>query len=120
MLWSSLTKDFNGDFGYCTFDIMIELAIQNFLMVNKIPYLLTSSMGNAFEKELRQRYIDKVVLDQIYPARSYTDLSFHVFSHAMGCKVGPNHHPLEDGHREWAAHLLDHIHRKTLLDNRDL
>ena len=119
-LWSSLTKDFNGDFGYCTFDIMIHLAIQNFLMVNKIPYLLTSSMGNALETALRQQYIDKEVLDQIYLARSYTDLSFSMFSHAMGCKVGPNHHPLEDGHREWSTHLFDHILRKNLLDNSDL
>lgn len=119
--WETFTKNFNGDVGFYNFDLMMILGIQNFLINNKIPYLLTSSMNNVGEDTIRDNVISKNVLDQIYKPRYYINPSFMIFNNSiMKLKVGASHHPLEAGHRQWAEHLFDYINDHNLLSNQDL
>jgi hypothetical protein len=40
------------------------------------------------------------------------DTAFMDFAGAINCKVGPDHHPLEDGHTAYAKVLIDFIENK--------
>jgi len=117
-LWEVLVKDFNYDYGHFTFDIMILLGMQNFLKANKIPYLITSSMG--IEEDIQKKVLQQELLDQIYKKRYYVSPSFTAFAAANKCEIGPMLHPLEEGHALWATHLLDYINQNNLFDNSDL
>jgi hypothetical protein len=100
------------------FDMMIYLGIQNFLKINKIPYLITCSMG--MEDHLRNKILSPEMLNQIYKKRFYTNPSFVKFVKENSYKIGPMLHPLEEGHAAWADHLLKHIDQNNLFDNSDL
>jgi len=117
-LWEILVKEFNYNHGHFTFDMMIVLGIQNFLRINKIPYLLTSSMG--IEHSIQESIISTELLDQLVKNRYYVYPSFSNFAKANDYKIGPMLHPLEEGHAAWASHLLNHINENNLLDNSDL
>lgn len=119
-LWDILVKEVSDDIGIYTFDMLQVLGIQNFLIKNKIPYLLTSSMGNDVEKSRMEQSVPKNVLDQIYKHRYYNDISFHSFTGVNGYARGPGIHPLEEAHKAWANHLLEHIHKNDLFSNKDL
>jgi hypothetical protein len=113
-----LVKNFHHDKGDFMLDIMILLGMQNFLRTNKIPYLITSSMGVEHFKQ--EQNIAPSLLDQIYRKRYYVVPSFAQFAKDRGYKSGPLHHPLEEGHAAWAAHLLNHINENNLLEGSDL
>jgi hypothetical protein len=81
----------------------------------KIPYLLTSSMGNEREKMITTESVPASVVNQIYKPRYYDDISFAQFTHMHGFEIGPRLHPLEEAHKAWAHHLLDHINKNDLL-----
>ena len=117
-LWEVLVKDFNYDYGHFNFDVMMLLGMQNFLKTNKVPYLITSSMG--IEEELQKKIIHPYLLDQIYKKRYYVTPSFSLFAKSINCKIGPGLHPLEEGHAAWAEHLLTYINQNNLFDNSDL
>jgi hypothetical protein len=68
-LWKILARSFNGDEGHYAFDTMMILGIQNFLRTNKIPYLLTSSLGNPRESEIRKGFVSEAITDQIIQVR---------------------------------------------------
>ena len=97
---------------------MILLGMQNFLKNNKIPYLITSSMGVEHYKQ--EQIISVDLLNQIYRKRYYVYPSFFKFASDNGHKIGPGMHPLEEGHANWASHLLNYINENNLLDNSDL
>jgi len=118
--WTMFTKNFSGDIGFYNFDAMMVLGIQNFLIRNKIPYLLTSSMNNIYEDEITNNIISKVVLDQVYKHRCFINPSFMIFNRDVNQGIGPGYHPLEGGHQLWAEYLLKYIENHNLLDNRDL
>lgn len=119
--WNMYTRTFSGDVGFYNFDTMMILGIQNFLIKNKIPYLLTSSMNNVGDETIRDTIISKNVLDQIYKSRYYINPSFMIFNNnIMKLPIGPGFHPLEEGHRLWAEYLIEHIKNHNLLDNQDL
>jgi hypothetical protein len=118
--WKMFTKNFGSDVGFYNFDIMMILAIQNFLIKNKIPYLLTTSMNNTAEDVIRNKLIPKNILDQIYTFRCIINPSFMIFNRDTNSGVGPNHHPLEKGHQAWADYLLEYIKNNNLLTNQDL
>jgi hypothetical protein len=117
-LWEVLVKKFNCNYGHFTFDMMIVLGIQNFLRTNKIPYLLTSSMG--VEHSMQESIIPNELLNQLVKNRYYVSPAFNIFANEHNCKIGPMLHPLEEGHAVWADHLLKHIDENNLLDNSDL
>lgn len=117
-LWEVLVKNFHHDKGDFMFDIMILLGMQNFLRTNKIPYLITSSMGIEHFKQ--EQNIAPSLLNQIYRKRYCVVPSFSQFAKNRGYKIGPLYHPLEEGHAAWAAHLLNYIHENNLFDNSDL
>jgi hypothetical protein len=119
-LWQVITKYFNYDYGNFTFGMMVLLGMQNFLKVNRIPYIITSSMGNFYETEAQKKFIPPALLDQIYSKRYYTDPSFLQFSKQNNCEIGPGLHPLEEGHKMWADHLFSYIENNNLFDNGDL
>lgn len=119
-LWNILSKDFNFDIGHETYDIMMVLAIQNFLRINKIPYLISSALCTPIKFELQKKYVPSILLDQIYSRRYYTKPSFTEFTSDNKYKRGPGGHPLEEAHAGWAAHLLNHINQNNLFDNSDL
>ena len=119
-LWQIITRHFNHDYGNFTFGMMILLGVQNFLRSNKVPYLITSSMGNYYEREAQKKVIPQSLLDQIYQKRYYAEPSFAEFSQINKYEIGPQFHPLEEGHAMWANHLLQHIETNNLFDNGDL
>ena len=96
------------------------LGLQHFLMKNKIPYLLTSSMGTEHEKIITTESVPNSVVNQIYKPRYYDDISFDQFTRMHGFNKGPGLHPLEEAHKAWAHHLLDHINKNDLFSNKDL
>lgn len=119
-LWQIITRYFNHDFGNCMFGIMILLGMQNFLRSNKIPYLITSSMGNWVEREIQKNKLHQNLLDQIYKKRYYVEPSFMEFAKNNKYPIGPQLHPLEEGHIAWADHLMFYIDNNNLLGNTDL
>lgn len=119
-LWEMLVQEVSDDKGINMFDVMQILGIQNFLIKNKIPYLLTTSMGTPEENALLEKSVPKQVLNQIYKPRFYNELSFSSFTSINGYSRGPGWHPLEDAHRAWANHLLEHINQNDLFSNEDL
>lgn len=119
-LWELLVNEVSDDVGVYTFDMMQVLGIQNFLIKNKIPYLLTSSMGNEGELQRLEKSVPKSIIDQIYKLRYYDDISFHSFTGLNGYARGPGIHPLEKAHAAWAAHLTEYINKNDLFSNKDL
>jgi predicted secreted protein len=117
-LWETFVKHFNFDHGHFTFDMMMVLGIQNFLRINKIPYLITASLPIEFH--LQQSVVSSTLLDQIVKNRYYVKPSFFDLTKSNNYKQGPLLHPLEEGHAAWAAHLLNYINENNLLDNSDL
>lgn len=118
-LWKVLDKDFNHDYGNQMFDMMMILSIQNFLRINKIPYLISSALH--IPQKLRSnepQHIPEYLINQIYEKRFFVVPSFNRF--ADNFKRGPESHPLEEGHAAWATHLLNYINQNNLLDNSDL
>jgi hypothetical protein len=100
--------------------MMVLLGMQNFLRANKIPYLITSSMGNNTELEFQKKYVSSSVLNQIYNKRYYVTPSFSKFCEGTNYEIGPQLHPLEEGHIAWADHLIAYIEQNNLLSNKDL
>lgn len=119
-LWEVLTKHFNHDSGHYMYGIMMLLAIQNFLIVNKIPYLITSAMINDYENAVANKYIDQSLLNQVYAKRCLTNPSFMAFTKGKNLPFGPAHHPLEEGHIAWADFLLNYIHDHDITKATDL
>jgi hypothetical protein len=120
-LWEVLIKDFSNDNAIYIYNFMITLAIQNFLKQLKIPYLITYSMLSSWEKDIENTYINSDQYSLLYNTpRIYREESFMGFVVNNSLKVGPQLHPLEDGHRLWADLLLDYIERNNLLSNKDL
>lgn len=119
-MWRMLTKYFNHDIGHYTFGMMILLGMQNFLRVNKVPYLFTSSMGNDYDKAVQEKFISQVLVDQIYEKRYLRDISFMHFNWHKNLPTGPGLHPLEEGHVEWANYIQNYIDDNNLWDNYDL
>jgi hypothetical protein len=120
-LWEVLTKDFSHDYAIYTYNFMITLGIQNFLRQLKIPYLITYSMLSSWEKDIENIHINPDQCSLIYNTpRIYRDESFMGFVVKNSIKVGPENHPLEEGHQRWADLLLEHIEKNDLLNNKDL
>lgn len=119
-LWEVLVKDFDYDYGHFMYDMMIILAIQNFLRSNKIPYLLTSSMGSHTEEKIQKMYISDHLFEQVHSLRCLLQPSFIKFARTNNFPIGPSLHPLEEGHAQWAKHLLDYITKNNLFSNGDL
>ena len=119
-LWQLLSNRYNHESGHQTFDIMIVLAMQNFLRLNKIPYLITSSMGSYDEEDVKKQHVSNNVLSQLQTPRYLIDPSFATHSAMHNHKRGPQYHPLEEGHAGWADYLLNYISTHNLLSNADL
>lgn len=113
-LWKLFTMHFNFDYGNCYFDLMLTLGIQNFLKVNKIPYLITSSMGNSDEKDIQEKFIPLDILNQIDNVRYHDSPSFLTYNAIQRFNTGPRFHPLEPGHAAWAEYLLNYISKNNL------
>ncbi len=118
-LWKILSTKYDYDHGHYTFDNMMILGMQNFLRINKIPYLFTSSMAHEFELKIKEKYVSQFS-DQIYKHRFLETPSFNSFTRALNFPYGPGAHPLEEGHQAWAEYLLEYIKTNNLLDNSDL
>jgi hypothetical protein len=119
-LWKIITSRYNHDYGWHNFDIMMQLGIQNFLKVNKIPYLITTSMGNHNDLLVFKQHIDCNLLKQTDNLRFYKEFSFLTFNEIHKLPKGIGHHPLEDGHKAWAAALLTIINDRKLFESEDL
>ncbi len=119
-LWELFINIVKDNKGIYMSDMLHVLGVQHFLMKNKIPYLLTSSMGNEYEKMITTESVPASVVNQIYKPRYYDDISFSQFTNMHGFKIGPQLHPLEEAHKAWAHHLLDHINKNDLFSNKDL
>jgi len=120
-LWEILTKDFSHDCAIYTYNFMITLGIQNFLRQLKIPYLITYSMLSSWEKDIEATHINPEQKLLLYDTpRIYREESFMGFVLNNSLSVGPNNHPLEEGHQQWARFLLEYIEKNDLLQNMDL
>jgi len=117
-LWELLVRDFNYDYGNFTFNIMMVLGIQNFLRINKIPYLMTTSLSLEIVKQ--KCIIPAHLLEQIVKNRYFINPSFNDFTNLNRYKTGPRRHPLEEAHAAWGSKLVKYIKTFNLLDNTDL
>lgn len=120
VIWEIFNKYINTDVGIYNYDILQILAIQNFLIHNKVPYLLSSSMGNDNERNLTKKFVNDETLKQIYKKRFYDDISFNTLARDKNVPYGPFLHPLEEGHELWADHLIEVIEKNNFFDNGDL
>jgi hypothetical protein len=119
-LWELLTTHVSADEGIYIYDMMQILGIQNYLIKNKIPYLLTSSLLNDRERDIIRKVVPDDITDQLYSKRYYDDLSFYEFTKKNNYSQGPGMHPLEEAHESWANHLLEYIYKHDLFSNKDL
>jgi hypothetical protein len=116
-----LTSHFSNDSAIYTYNFMIVFGIVNFLKQLKVPYLITYSMLSSWEKDIENSYIDPLQHSLLYNSpRIYREESFMEFTLKNSLKVGPDKHPLEEGHQHWANFLLDYIEKNNLLNNKDL
>lgn len=119
-LWKTLVRYFNYDPAHYTYDNMLVLAMQNFLRVNKIPYLITTSMRPSAEEELYRKHIPNSLYRFFDNKRYHPDPSFQTWNAIHNLKPGKFHHPLEEGHKVWAEYLIKYITEHDLLSNTDL
>jgi len=119
-LWKLITSRYNHDYGWHNFDIMMQLGIQNFLKVNKIPHLITNSLSTHNDASLFKQHIDHHLLKQTDSLRFYNEFSFTQFNELHNLPKGIGHHPLEDGHKAWALALLTIINDRALFESTDL
>lgn len=119
-LWKVIVKDFNYEFGDEMFNTMMILGIQNFLLINKIPYLMSYSIRNPATIAINEKYVPASLLDQIHKKRYYSWPSFMQFTKDNKFEMGTGHHPLEVAHLAWAEHLMKYIDENNLLDDSDL
>ena len=66
-----------------------------------------------------ESHVSKNVLNQMKYDRFLNEPSFMEFVQGKYA-IAPNLHPLEDGHKAWADHLLAYVNQRNLLDNSDL
>lgn len=120
-LWHTLTGYFQDERSDYEYDQMMVLGIQNFLRVNRVPYLLSWSMHHPIIYDDEVRLVPPEILQQRYDHRFYQRPSFayHVF-HELGLQRAPEGHPLVDGHAAWANRLLEYVDANNLFDNGDL
>ena len=120
-LWKKISRTFSSIEDDHIYDQMMILGIQNFLRINKVPYLLTNSMGHQLIYEDEVTHVPVSLLEQRYVTRYYNRPAFSEYAfHHNNCKKAPGGHPLEDGHLLWAEHILDYITDNNLFDNSDL
>jgi hypothetical protein len=121
ILWKNITRMFSSVEDDHIYDQMMILGIQNFLRINKVPYLLTKSMGHQLIYDDEAAQVPAEMIEQRYIDRYYNRPAFseYVFHH-NNCVKAPGGHPLEDGHLLWAEHVLEHIIHNNLFDNSDL
>jgi hypothetical protein len=119
-LWKVIVKDFNHSLGDEMFNAMLILGMQNFLYVNKIPYLMSYSLRTPHGIAVTNECVPAPVLNQIRSRRFFSWPSFMEFVLNNSYDRGPGHHPLEVGHLAWAELLLRYINDNNLLDNSDL
>lgn len=119
-LWKVIADHFNFDHGWYNFNILLILGIQNFLKVNNIPYLITSSMHNHGEIIRERNSVSNEVLQQLDLKRYHVEPSFMTFCQEYKHPTGPRYHPLEQGHASWAEHLISIIDQRNLLVNGDI
>ncbi len=119
LVWDAIIST-NTEKGFYTTDFLHILGVQNFLMRNKIPYLITKALGNTEEYLHRKTYIPEPIRNQLYSKRFYSEMSFWQFVEKRGLPRGISHHPLEEGHAAWANHLLEYIRKNNLMSNKDL
>jgi hypothetical protein len=119
LIWNAITST-NSEKGFYTTDFLHILGVQNFLMLNKIPYLITYALGGVYEDDLRKTHLSEHLRNQIYLKRFYSELSFWRFIEERGFSTSSTGHPLEEGHAAWANHLLKYIKENNLMSNEDL
>lgn len=119
-IWSIFTRYVSEEKGVYTYDLMQLLGMQNFLISNKVPYIITRSMGySTTEREILNRYFLNTE-QMIYNKRFYDNISFFEFTKSSGLPIGIGHHPLEEGHLAWANTLMKYINDNALFNNTDL
>lgn len=115
-LYDCLTKTYNHDYGWYHYNILMVLGIQNFLKVNNIPYLMTNSMHHTSEFIREKTLINPKVYSQLDLNRYYIEPSFMIFNNLNNYPIGKMLHPLEEGHKHWAQHLISIIDQRNLLE----
>lgn len=119
-LYNVLTKYYNHDYGWYNFNMMMILGIQNFLKINNVPYLLTTSMHHNAEYEREKSFVTPETYNQLDFNRYYMEPSFMVFNNSKNYPIGKSLHPLEEGHKNWAKHLIQIIDERNLFSTGDL
>lgn len=117
-LWKILTEQYHAGKGDHDFDQMMILGIQNFLRVNKIPYLITASSYYAPTRRDEKKYVPDRIVDQRYKSRINLEPSFAEYT--WNLPIGPQRHPLTDAHTHWANYVGDYIVQHELYNNSDL
>lgn len=120
-LWDLISNYFSSDIDDHDLDQMMLLGVQNFLRINRVPYIITSSMNHKIIYEDEKKFVSESVLNQRYKLRhyDYPSFAYHVF-HQLRLPRAPEGHPYADGHLAWADHLMKYIEENNLFNNSDL
>lgn len=120
-LWDMLTQNFSSPQGDHDFDAMMLLGLQNFLRINRVPYLMTTMMHHDLIYQDEIKYVPAPVINQRYTPRYYDRPSFAYWAFTQHrCVRAPGGHPMEDGHLLWADHIWAHITGNNLTNPGDL
>lgn len=119
--WKIMVERFHHPKGDLELDQQMILGLQNFLRVNKVPYLLTWSMHHGAIYEEEKKYVPEYLLKERRSTRFLESPSFSDYAfNQLKLEKAPGGHPLTDGHLAWANLLAKYIEKNNLLSNNDL
>lgn len=113
-LWDIYTTYYDGAIEHAERYFVQLNSLQCFLEKHKIPYLLTNSMTQPTDFQEVWKAKPQYLQNTIISKRHYM-LPFADFARNKHFQFGSENHPLEEGHRVWALHLIDYIDRNNLL-----
>jgi hypothetical protein len=88
--------------------LMDVILLQNFLKSCNIRYVMLRTVGNEYYHN--SHYLQYYQLDQLIDRQHYLGWPAAGMSEwTQGCKRGPNGHFLDDGHKQVANKLYEHI-----------
>lgn len=119
--WKIMVTNFHHPIGDHDLDQQMILGLQNFLRINRVPYLFTWSMHHGAIYEEEEKFVTPMILKQRYARRFLQKPSFayYVFQELKTQKA-PEGHPLTDGHLAWADYIENYININDLWGNSDL
>ena len=91
------------------------VLMQSYLKSRGINYLMTDSMAYGPEFWETYRSMNAAITNQIDMVHYNTEEPFNWFCGRNKLPIGKHLHPLEEGHRAWANHLMGYMHTQGIV-----